>query len=122
MDLKKEVSRLSAERDNLLNKLNERPFKIKAKAELVNANNHPELTKLIQNKLLNKERFLAKVLIGSERLWVLPIGFADYNNELFENEEVGEIFVGVLDNEPINENLSFNDMIQFQSSDVFVIS
>jgi len=121
-ELKKEISRLSKERDDYKDALNKRPFEIKAKAEIIDVNNHPKLTKLIQDKLINNERFLVKVLIENERLWILPFGFADYKNELFlGSDEIGEIFVGLLDNNPINENLNFNDMVQFQSCDVIAI-
>lgn len=96
--------------DSLQDVLSKRPFDIKTKADVVNTGNHPKMTNHIKEKLSNKERFLAKVLINGERLWCIVIGMS---------YEEGDTFVGVLDNDPVSDELSFNDMIEFQSCDVF---
>jgi len=100
----------------------ERPFKIMANAELFDTEQHPQLTNLITDKLKNKDRFLVKVSIENERLWCIVIGRSDSHNANFNDSEEGQIFVGILDNDPINEKLSFNDMVEFQSCDVIEIT
>ena len=116
-ELKKEVSRLSAIRDSYIVELSKRPIEIKASAEIIDPSLHPKLTTEIQRKLDQKERFYCKVLISNENLWVLPIGTLD--GDEFEK---GEIFLAIIDNEPLNEDLNFNDLIQFQSCDVVEMS
>ena len=116
-ELKKEVSRLSEERDNYRNELLTRPVQIKAKAEIIDPSLHPKLTNKIQAKLENKERFYCKLIIDNERLWVVPIGTLD--GDEFEK---GEIFLAIIDNEPISDKINFNDLVQFQSCDVVEMS
>lgn len=100
----------------------ERPFKVMAKGETVNTDNHPVLTNKITEKLNKKERFRTKILINGERIWCIVIGRSDSHNANFDNSEEGEIFIGVMDDEPINnEKLHFNDLVEFQSCDVFEI-
>lgn len=120
-ELKKEVSRLSTERDGYMTELGKRPFEVKSSAEIVDTNNHPSLTNTITEALNKKERILAKVRIEGERLWCIVIGRSDSHNANFDDSEEGQIFVGVLSNEPINDKLSFNDLIEFQSCDVFEV-
>ena len=99
-----------------------RPFKIMAMGETVNTDNHPKLTNEITEKLNKKQRFVAKILINNERSWCMVIGRSDSHNANFDKSEEGQIFVGVLDNEPVNnEKLHFNDLVEFQSCDVFEI-
>ena len=116
-ELKKEVSRLSEERDNYRNELLTRPVQIKQKAEITDPSLHPKLTNKIQAKLENKERFYCKVIIDNERLWVVPIGTLD--GDEFEK---GEIFLAIIDNDPISDKINFNDLVQFQSCDVVEMS
>ena len=119
--------------ERLYAKLAKRPFKIKASACIVDVNNHPKLTNLLIKKLKNKERVYAKVSFEGERIWCILIGRADSYNANFSKEETnifgelniieeeGEIFVGVIDNVPISDKIKFNDLIQFQSCDVFEV-
>ena len=69
----------------------------------MNTLNHPSITNKIKDKLKNKERFLAKVLIEGERLWCIVIGRSDSHNANFDDSEEGEVFVGILDNEPLSD-------------------
>ena len=119
--LERELNAKIEECNNLHQEIRKRPFEVKASAEVVDTNNHPKLTNIIKDKLNNKERFLAKILIDGERLWCTVIGRSDSHNANFDDSEDGEIFVGVLDNEPISDKLKFNDLIGFQSCDVFEI-
>jgi hypothetical protein len=114
-----ELTEKIEECNKLHEELRNRPFEIKAKGEIVNMENHPKLTNLIIKKLKNNERFYAKVRIKGERIWCIVIGRDDSHNANFDNSEEGQIFVGVIDNEPISDNLKFNDLIKFQSCDVF---
>jgi hypothetical protein len=119
--LERELNVKIEECNRLHQELSKRPFEVKASAESVNTDNHPKLTNEIKEKLKNKERFAAKVLIEGERIWCIVIGRSDSHNANFDDSEEGEIFVGVLDNEPISDKLKFNDLIEFQSCDVFEI-
>lgn len=119
--LERELNAKIEECNRLHQELRKRPFEVKASAETVSTNNHPSLTNTITEALNNKERILAKVRIEGERLWCIVIGRSDSHNANFDDSEEGQIFVGVLSNEPINDNLSFNDLIEFQSCDVFEI-
>lgn len=120
--LERELSVKIEECNRLHQELRKRPFEIKTSAETVNTDNHPELTNEIKEKLNNKQRFLVKILIEGERLWCTVIGRSDSHNSNFDDSEDGEIFVGVLDNEPINDKLKFNDLVEFQSCDVLELS
>ncbi|MBE7653252.1 hypothetical protein J2Q11_10975 [Tenacibaculum finnmarkense genomovar finnmarkense] len=84
-----------------------RPLEIKASAESV-AKSKKENRDIINSFLNKKTRFLAKVLIDKERLWCIVIGRYDSNNANFNDTEEGEIFLGILDNEPLSEKLKFN--------------
>lgn len=114
-----ELNEKIEECNRLHEELKKRPFEIKASGETVDTANHPELTNLITEKLKNNERFNAKVRIKGERIWCIVIGRADSHNANFDDSEEGQIFVGVLNNKPVNDDLKFNDLIEFQSSDVF---
>ena len=119
--LERELNVKIEEYNNLHQKLSKRPFEIKASASIFDSRNHPQITGLIIQKLKDKERFVCKVQIENENLWVLPIGYNDSCNANFDCEEQGQIFVSVLDNEPISEKLKFNDLVTFQSCDVIEI-
>ena len=116
--LDKELNAKIVECDNLHNELIKRPFEVKSGAETVNVSQHPLVTNQIQYKLKNNERFGATVTIEGEVLCCIVIGRSDSHNANFDNSEEGEIFVGVLDDEPMRSNLKFNDLIEFQSCDV----
>ena len=117
--LERELNAKIAECNRLHEELRKRPFEVKASGEIVDTGNHPELTNLITEKLKNNERFYAKVRIGGERIWCVVVGRIDSHNANFDDSEEGQIFAGILDNTPVNENLKFNDLIEFQSCDVF---
>jgi Na+-transporting NADH:ubiquinone oxidoreductase subunit NqrA len=123
------IHSISLERDELRGKIEEcnelhdelrkRPFRIVTKAEVVDTENHPQLTNLITEKLKNNERFCAKVRINGERIWCIVIGRSDSHNANFDDSEEGQIFVGIIDNIPFSSDFKFNDLIEFQSCDVF---
>lgn len=117
----KELQENIKQKNHLYDELRKRPFEIKAVANRVNPSNHPELTNTIISKIKNKERFYAKIRIEGERLWCIVIGRIDSHNANFDDKEEGQIFAGILDSHPVNEKISFNDLVEFQSSDVYEI-
>ena len=105
----KELKKKIEECNNLYGLLDKRPIQIKAIAETVSVSNHPKMTKIISELIKNNKRFYVKIRLQGERLWVIPVA---------ENEQ---IFYAILDSDPINDDLHFNDLISFQSCDVFEI-
>ena len=117
----REVTEKINECNHLHEELAKRPFEIKGNAEVIDTSLHPKLTDRLQELLKSNTRFYVKILINSERFWVIPIGRSDSHNANFDNSEEGQIFVGVVDNQLLNDKIKFNDLVEFQSCDVLDI-
>lgn len=116
--MSQELHEAIKQKEVLYQELRKRPFAIKGRAQTVDVDNHPYLTKTMQDLLNNDKRFHAKIKINDEFLWCICIGRIDSHNDNFGNEEEGQIFAGIIDQVPKNNKLKFNDLIEFQSCDV----
>ena len=99
--------------------LMKRPFEIKASGDIVSTGNHPDLTNEMISKLKSNERFHVRIRIGDEKIWVLVIGRVDSHNANFDDSEEGQIFAGILNADFEILGLKFNDLVEFQSCDVY---
>lgn len=87
-----------------------RPLKVVPTiCDLANANNHPKLTYEIAQLIKSNTRFWCKIAVKGEQFWVMP---------LIKDEQ---IFTGLVSSNVLS-SIKFNDLIEFQSCDVFEIN
>lgn len=113
-----ELTTAIEQNNTLHDELRERPFKVKASANLVDVDNHPVTTKIIQDLLNNNKRFSARINLNGTPVWCIVIGRIDSHNANFNDSEEGQIFAGVIDEDICILNVKFNDLVEFQSCDV----
>ena len=116
IELKNKIDELERFREEL----SKRPFKLKSvDMDFINPKQHPELTNQIIQDLNNGMRGFVTVFIDTHLVELIIIGRSDSHNANFGDDEEGEIFVGVVNKLPKIEGLKFNDLIEFQSCDVY---
>lgn len=95
--------------EELHQELKNRPLGIKASAEIVDLEykNYKSTLNRLRELLSKNSSFAVKLVFGGEALWAIVV--KEYHNELF---------LAVLDNTPVVENLKFRDLVEFTAVDV----